>query len=146
MTKARCAHRTGDTAVLEGTPPYWRILGRTSVDIIKSGGYKISALAVENALLTHERIRECAVLGLPDNSLGEAIAAVVACQDRPVRPLQNWSHSQSGVLDYAQVQGAQAQHCHVHKHSAGLFPTRRTLVSGFFPPGCVSLVGTLIVA
>ncbi|KAK9908661.1 hypothetical protein WJX75_001158 [Coccomyxa subellipsoidea] len=84
--------RTGDTAVLEGTPPYWRILGRTSVDIIKSGGYKISALAVENALLTHERIRECAVLGLPDNSLGEAIAAVVACQDRPVtlEELQEW--------------------------------------------------------
>ncbi len=80
-----CRIRTGDTAVLEGTPPYWRILGRTSVDIIKSGGYKVSALAVENALLAHSRIRECAVLGLPHDSLGEAIAAVIACKGAPVR-------------------------------------------------------------
>ncbi|CAL8462060.1 g1591 [Coccomyxa elongata] len=84
--------RTGDTAVLEGTPPYWRILGRTNVDIIKSGGYKISALAIENVLLSNSRIRECAVLGLPDESQGEVIAAVVACHDPPVTldELKEW--------------------------------------------------------
>ena len=71
--------------MLEGTPPYWRILGRTNVDIIKSGGYKISALAIENVLLSNSRIRECAVLGLPDDSLGEVVAVVVACQNPPVR-------------------------------------------------------------
>ena len=70
--------RTGDTAVFEGSPPYWRILGRTSVDIIKSGGYKISAPAIEDVLLSHDSIRECAVLGIPDETMGEAIAAVVA--------------------------------------------------------------------
>lgn len=74
---------------MEGRPPYWRILGRTSVDIIKSGGYKISALAIENALLAHERIRECAVLGLPDEALGEVIAAVVACDGAPVGPVRD---------------------------------------------------------
>ena len=73
-------HRTGDTGVLDGDPPYWRILGRTSVDIIKSGGYKISTPAIEDVLLAHTRIREAAVLGLPDQALGEAVAAVVACE------------------------------------------------------------------
>ena len=70
--------RTGDTAVLEGSPPYWRILGRTSVDIIKSGGYKISAPAIEDVLLSHDNIRECAVVGIPDETMGELIAAVIA--------------------------------------------------------------------
>ena len=71
--------RTGDTVVQDGEPPYWRILGRTSVDIIKSGGYKISALGIEDVLLGHSAVAECAVLGMPDASLGEAVAAVVAC-------------------------------------------------------------------
>jgi len=39
--------KTGDTAATQGEPPYWKILGRSSVDIIKSGGYKISALEIE---------------------------------------------------------------------------------------------------
>ncbi len=70
--------------MLEGEPPYWRILGRTSVDIIKSGGYKISALGIENVLLAIEGIRECAVLGLPHPVMGELVAAVVAFKDEPV--------------------------------------------------------------
>jgi malonyl-CoA/methylmalonyl-CoA synthetase len=77
--------RTGDTGVLEGEPPYWRILGRTSVDIIKSGGYKISALGIENVLLAVEGVRECAVVGLPDPIMGEVVAAVVAFKEAPVR-------------------------------------------------------------
>ena len=70
---------------MDGEPPYWRILGRTSVDIIKSGGYKISALAVENVLLAHPAVAECAVVGLPDDVLGERVAAVVACKGDAVR-------------------------------------------------------------
>ncbi|KAK9798596.1 hypothetical protein WJX73_006206 [Symbiochloris irregularis] len=69
---------TGDTAAQEGSPAYWRILGRTSVDIINSGGYKISALGIEDVLLGHPGIAECAVLSLPDDSLGESIAAIIA--------------------------------------------------------------------
>lgn len=44
---------------------YYKVLGRTSVDIIKSGGYKISALDIESKLLLHDSIAECAVLGVP---------------------------------------------------------------------------------
>lgn len=73
--------KTGDTAAQQGSPPYWRILGRSSVDIIKSGGYKISALAIENVLLEHPDIAECAVVGLEDETQGQIVAAVVACQE-----------------------------------------------------------------
>ncbi|MBB4079616.1 malonyl-CoA/methylmalonyl-CoA synthetase [Lewinella aquimaris] len=65
--------RTGDIAVFEGGA--YRILGRNSVDIIKSGGYKISALEIEEVLRTHPLIRECGVVGLPDDEWGEIIGA-----------------------------------------------------------------------
>jgi malonyl-CoA/methylmalonyl-CoA synthetase len=65
------------------------------VDIIKSGGYKLSAPGIESALLAHERIAECAVLGLPDEALGEAVAAVIACaagqQKLTLEELQAWA-------------------------------------------------------
>ena len=72
--------KTGDTAASQGNPPYWKILGRTSVDIIKSSGYKISALEIENALLANPAISECAVVGIEDETQGQIIAAIVTCQ------------------------------------------------------------------
>jgi len=65
----------GDTAVYEGGT--YRILGRTSVDIIKSGGYKISALDVERHLLAHPDIAEVAVIGVHDITWGQKVPAVV---------------------------------------------------------------------
>jgi malonyl-CoA/methylmalonyl-CoA synthetase len=65
--------RTGDVAIRENG--YYRIMGRQSVDIIKSGGYKISALEIEHVLLSHPCIAECAVIGLPDPTWGEVICA-----------------------------------------------------------------------
>lgn len=67
--------RSGDIAVIEEGA--YRILGRNSVDIIKSGGYKISALEVEEMLRAHPAIRECAVVGLPDDEWGERVAAAL---------------------------------------------------------------------
>ncbi len=67
--------RTGDMAVLEDG--YYRILGRLSVDIIKSGGYKLSALEIEDVLRQHPAVRDCAVVGLPDETWGEVVAAAV---------------------------------------------------------------------
>jgi len=66
---------TGDVAVLESG--YYRILGRSSTDIIKSGGYKLSALEIEGTLLTHESVAECAVIGVEDETWGEAVTAFV---------------------------------------------------------------------
>lgn len=70
--------RTGDIALQDRGSH--RILGRASVDIIKSGGYKLSALEIETALLDHPSIRECAVVGLPDDEWGEQTAAAVVLQ------------------------------------------------------------------
>ena len=67
--------RTGDMAVME--TEYYRIMGRLSVDIIKSGGYKLSALEIEAVLLQHPNIRECAVIGHLDKTWGEVVAAAV---------------------------------------------------------------------
>jgi malonyl-CoA/methylmalonyl-CoA synthetase len=67
--------RTGDIAVMEAGN--YRILGRSSVDIIKTGGYKVSALEIEEVLLNHPDVAECAVIGIEDTMWGERICAAV---------------------------------------------------------------------
>jgi len=56
-------------------------MGRLSVDIIKSGGYKLSALEIEAALLEHPAICECAVVGVADETWGEAVAVAAVFRD-----------------------------------------------------------------
>ncbi len=67
---------TGDAVTID-PDGYHRIVGRTSVDIIKSGGYKVGAGEVETALLSHPSVDEAAVVGVPDDDLGERIVAYV---------------------------------------------------------------------
>jgi malonyl-CoA/methylmalonyl-CoA synthetase len=71
--------RTGDTAVVENG--VFRILGRTNIDILKTGGHKVSALEIEEALREHPAVAECAVVGVPDEEWGERIAAAVVLND-----------------------------------------------------------------
>jgi len=66
--------RTGDTAVVENG--VYRILGRTNIDILKTGGHKVSALEIEEALREHPAVAECAVVGVPDPEWGERVAAI----------------------------------------------------------------------
>lgn len=82
---------TGDVAVIENG--YFRIMGRSSVDIIKSGGYKLSALEIEGNLLTHDDIIECAVIGVEDETWGEAVTAFVVLREgatMDVGSLKSW--------------------------------------------------------
>lgn len=69
-------YRTGDVAVVDGGGMH-RIVGRESVDLIKSGGYRIGAGEIETTLLGHPGVRETAVVGLPDEDLGQRIVAYV---------------------------------------------------------------------
>jgi malonyl-CoA/methylmalonyl-CoA synthetase len=71
--------RTGDTAMVEGG--VYRILGRTNVDILKTGGHRVSALEIEEALRAHPAVAECAVVGVPDPEWGERVAAAVVLKD-----------------------------------------------------------------
>jgi malonyl-CoA/methylmalonyl-CoA synthetase len=68
--------RTGDT-VSQAADGYVTILGRTSVDILKSGGYKLSALEIEAALREHPAVDDVAVVGVPDETWGERVVAAV---------------------------------------------------------------------
>ncbi|KAG2497238.1 hypothetical protein HYH03_004826 [Edaphochlamys debaryana] len=89
---------TGDTASVSGSPPYWAIEGRTSVDILKSGGYKISALQIESAILEHPGVGEVAVLGVPDQALGEAVTALLAPKPGPDGPGPRPSDAELGAF------------------------------------------------
>jgi len=72
--------KSGDIAIFNDG--MFKILGRDSVDIIKSGGYKISALEIEDVLRRHPKIKECAVIGIPDNQWGEIVAASLISSEK----------------------------------------------------------------
>lgn len=68
--------KTGDIARREGK--YYFILGRASIDIIKSGGYKISALDIEREILGLDYVSEVMVVGVEDEEFGQRVAATVS--------------------------------------------------------------------
>jgi malonyl-CoA/methylmalonyl-CoA synthetase len=84
---------TGDMAVMEDDA--YRILGRRSVDIIKTGGYKVSALEVEEVLRRHPAIAECAVVAVSDPEWGERVAAALV----PVSPEEPSAPNDGGAID-----------------------------------------------
>ncbi|KAL1410572.1 hypothetical protein Q8F55_004585 [Vanrija albida] len=73
--------KTGDVAVWSGASGeeegMLRILGRSSQDIIKSGGEKISAIEIERAILELPGVRDAAVVGVPDDVWGQVVAACI---------------------------------------------------------------------
>ncbi|KFX86831.1 hypothetical protein V490_08806 [Pseudogymnoascus sp. VKM F-3557] len=71
--------RTGDIGMRQGSH-YW-IIGRASLDIIKSGGYKISALDIEREVLGLPYISEVMVVGVADEEFGQRVGAVVTLRD-----------------------------------------------------------------
>ncbi|KAG4179045.1 hypothetical protein ERO13_A10G081900v2 [Gossypium hirsutum] len=76
--------KTGDACRVD-EDGYYIILGRTSADIMKVGGYKLSALEIESVLLQHPDIAECCVFGLPDKDYGEAVSAIVVLDSEQKR-------------------------------------------------------------
>lgn len=84
--------KTGDVAVLQDE--HYRIMGRRSVDIIETGGYKVSALEIEELLRTHPVIQECAVVGVSDPDWGERVCVAVelaAGADLELEPMRQWA-------------------------------------------------------
>ena len=77
---------TGDLAT-RAPDGYWRIVGRRSTDLIKTGGYKVGAGEIEVALIEHPGVLEAAVTGEPDADLGERIIAWVVAEGSP-RPAE----------------------------------------------------------
>jgi len=78
--------RTGDIGLLDADSGELELFGRQGTDLISSGGYRIGAGEIENALLEHPDVAEAAVLGLPDADLGQRVVAwVVRAEGVPHR-------------------------------------------------------------
>lgn len=87
--------KTGDVAV-RGPTGHVRLLGRTSTDILKTGGEKVSALEIEEVLLEHPSIGEVAVVGMPDPEWGDRVVAVVVLR-------ANHDEDEAGVRAWAKT-------------------------------------------
>lgn len=68
---------TGDVVSFDEETGYYKMLGRASSDIIKTGGYKVSALEIEEILRECEGVLDCCVVGVHDDVLGQRIAAAI---------------------------------------------------------------------
>ncbi len=89
---------TGDVAVVENG--FYRILGRSSVDIIKTGGYKVSALEIEEVLRSHLDIQECAVVSIADAEWGERVCAALVLKQGSsltLSALRSWAKERLAV-------------------------------------------------
>ncbi|PSB58632.1 acyl-CoA synthetase [Chamaesiphon polymorphus] len=89
---------TGDLAVVEDGN--YRLLGRMSVDIIKTGGYKVSALEIEEVLRSHPDIQGCAVVGVADPEWGERVCAVLVLEPQcqlTLATMRSWAKERLAV-------------------------------------------------
>lgn len=87
--------KTGDIVEYSCDHNAFHILGRASADIIKCGGYKLSALEIERVLLEHEDVEEIFVLGVDDETWGERVGAIcrmkkIAHEDLTLHALRDW--------------------------------------------------------
>lgn len=123
--------RTGDIARRERTNGtlYYYIVGRASLDVLKSGGYKISALDVERELLSLAYVAEAMVVGVPDDEFGQRVAALVSLQDEELTHAFLDSHS-----DGAHVLTIDALRRDLRERLAGYkMPTLLRVVNGELP-------------
>lgn len=95
---------TGDAYVMS-EDGYFQFHARAD-DIILSSGYNISGIEVENALLTHPKVKECAVVGVPDEERGHIVKAFVVLNPDTgqnlnlVKELQDYVKSQIAPYKY----------------------------------------------
>ena len=72
---------TGDIAEFNAEKDSYKILGRASVDIIKCGGFKVSALDIEREILEHGEVEEAVVVGVEDGIQGEKICVLLRLKE-----------------------------------------------------------------
>lgn len=98
LSKEALWYRTGDYAVFEDG--YYKILGRMSADIIKTGGYKVSALEIENVLQDHPNISEVCVMGVTDEEYGQRVGALIVLKNQQdsleLKDLRSWCRDKLG--------------------------------------------------
>ena len=109
-------YRTGDIARREGK--YYYIVGRASLDIIKSGGYKISALDIERELLGLPYIAEAMVVGVADEEFGQRVAALVSLQEEEMTDsfLQTYGNNEYLLTLEDVRRGPTQQTCRIQRY------------------------------
>lgn len=125
---------TGDIARREG--PNYFILGRASIDIIKSGGYKLSALDIEREILGLDYIGEVMVVGVDDEEYGQRVAAAVTLKDgRTTLSLEQLRADLRGVLaGYKMPTVLRVLEGEIPKSGTGKVQ-KKILGPKYFPPG-----------
>lgn len=119
--------KTGDLARREGN--YYFILGRESLDIIKSGGYKISALDIERELLSLPYVAEAVIIGVPDEEFGQRVAALLSLQEDDLN--MNFAGKQPSTGGSLTIDGLRRD---LRRRLAGYkLPTLLRVVSGELP-------------
>lgn len=85
--------KTGDICEYSADKKKFKMLGRKSVDIIKSGGYKISALDVEAQLCHHPDVKECVVVGIDDEKYGQKVVAIIVPNEKELtlKDIRDWA-------------------------------------------------------
>lgn len=122
-------YHSGDIARREGK--YYWIVGRASVDIIKSGGYKISALDIEREILALPYIAEVMVAGVADEEFGERVAAAVSIRDDELA--QDYLKANGRSLDAINIDDLRQD---LRQRLAGYkLPTLLRVVKGDLPKG-----------
>jgi malonyl-CoA/methylmalonyl-CoA synthetase len=126
---------SGDVAVRD-PDGYLRIVGRASADIIKSGGYKIGAGEIEDALLEHPGVAEVAVAGVPDDDLGERVTAWVVPRPGAPVPLDAATLAEHAGLLLARHKQPRAYHLvsNLPRNSMGKVQKARLLTTTEGPP------------
>jgi malonyl-CoA/methylmalonyl-CoA synthetase len=106
---------TGDVVSQSQEDGRIRILGRASADILKTGGYKVSALEIEQVLSEHPQVKEVAVIGQPSEQWGDAIVAVLAVE-RGTESEKDKENQKVGWGDFESEALRQAlrEHCKTH--------------------------------
>ncbi len=128
--------RTGDTVLREDDGSI-RILGRTSVDILKSGGYKLSALELEELLREHPAVAEVAVVGIPDEVWGERVVACVV-----PRPGEEAQCGEESLREWAKERVAAYK---VPKHVLTLFELPRNAMGKVVKPELVKIAAQRLI-
>ena len=100
-------YHTGDVAWKDEHGSFWYVCRND--DVIKSSGYRIGPFEIENVLLEHDAVRECAVTGVPDPVRGKAVKATIVLNpgykpsDDLTKELQTWVKKETAPYKFPRI-------------------------------------------
>jgi malonyl-CoA/methylmalonyl-CoA synthetase len=122
--------KTGDAGEVSDDG-YWKILGRNSIDILKTGGYKVSALEIEAELRLHPAVSDACIVGVPDQEWGERVAAAVILREGgSLESLEPWLRERLATYKVPRLWKAVSE---FPRNAMGKV-TKKDVLGWFYPP------------